>query len=101
MINSEDEFKIGDFSVKFLHFPGHTPGSCMIEINGIVFSGDVLFNGSIGRYDFPYSNPNDMKNSLLKITQIKENFEIYPGHGEKSNLDNERKNIEYFLRFFG
>ena len=72
----------------------------MIKINGTVFSGDVLFKGSIGRYDFPYSNADDMKNSLLKILQIKENFEIYPGHGQKSNLNDERKTIEYFLRFF-
>lgn len=103
LIKDENEFFLGEndeFKVKFLHFPGHTPGSCMIKINGIIFSGDVLFKGSIGRYDFPYSNADDMKNSLLKILQIKKNFEIYPGHGQKSNLNDERKTIEYFLRFF-
>ena len=103
LIKDESEFCLGkndEFKIKFLHFPGHTPGSCMIEINGTIFSGDVLFKGSIGRYDFPYSNADDMKNSLLRILQIKENFEIYPGHGEKTNLKDERKNIEYFLANF-
>ena len=101
LIKDESEFSLGDeFKVKFMHFPGHTPGSCMIDINGVIFSGDVLFNGSIGRYDFPYSNADDMKNSLLRILQIKENFKLYPGHGEATNLDNERRTIEYFLRYF-
>ena len=103
LIKDENEFFLGEndeFRVQFLHFPGHTPGSTMIKINGVIFSGDVLFRGSIGRYDFPYSNANDMKNSLLKILEIKENFTLYPGHGERSNLDNERKTIEYFLRYF-
>ena len=56
LIKNDSEFSFGEndeFKVKFLHFPGHTPGSTMIKINGVIFSGDVLFKGSIGRSDFP------------------------------------------------
>lgn len=100
LVNGDDEFKIGNFVVKFHHFPGHTPGCCMVEINDVMFSGDFLFLGSIGRYDFPFSNRKDMKNSLQKIktiSQKSQNFTLYPGHGAITTLDKERDTIEYFL----
>ncbi|NLY03982.1 MAG: MBL fold metallo-hydrolase [Campylobacter sp.] len=97
-----DEFKVGGFSVKFHHFPGHTPGCCMLEVNfqgskSVIFSGDFLFEGSIGRYDFPFSDAGDMKESLEKALKIKNEYEIYPGHGRSSTLQSEKDTIEYFL----
>jgi glyoxylase-like metal-dependent hydrolase (beta-lactamase superfamily II) len=53
----EGEFRIGDYDILIRHFPGHTPGSITIEIGDEMFSGDFIFDGSIGRVDFPYSNP--------------------------------------------
>ncbi len=50
----EQSFEIAGFNVKFSLFAGHTPGSCMIEAGGVIFSGDVIFKGSIGRWDFPF-----------------------------------------------
>ncbi|CZE48424.1 MBL fold metallo-hydrolase [Campylobacter geochelonis] len=97
-----DEFKFGandEVSVKFHHFAGHTPGCCMLEIGGVMFSGDFLFNGSIGRYDFPFSSAVEMKKSLLKALKIEENFTLYPGHGVSTTLFNERETMEYFLRY--
>lgn len=96
-VNSDEKLKFDEFDIEFLHYPGHTPGSCMILINDIIFSGDVLFNGSVGRYDFPFSNVKDMKNSLLKIKNIEKNYKIYPGHGKDTNLFDEKDTIEYFL----
>ncbi|MDY0195920.1 MAG: MBL fold metallo-hydrolase [Sulfurovaceae bacterium] len=87
---------IEGIKVKFHHFPGHTLGCSVIEIGDIWFSGDFLFAGSIGRWDFPYSSAKDMLASLKKVSQIKGNFKIYPGHGGSTSLDREMKYIPYW-----
>jgi len=84
--------------VKFHHFPGHCPGCSMIEIGDVMFSGDFLFHNSIGRYDFPYSSPSDMKKSLEKMKLMKEDKTLYPGHGGSTTLFNEQRNADYWLR---
>ncbi|HHO42580.1 MAG TPA: MBL fold metallo-hydrolase [Epsilonproteobacteria bacterium] len=89
---------IEDIKVTFHHFPGHTPGCSMIEIKGCYFSGDFLFEGSIGRWDFPYSNGRDMVKSLEKVSKLKNDFPIYPGHGSPSNLKKELAYIPYWIK---
>ena len=96
----EQSLEIAAFNVKFSLFAGHTPGSCMIEAGGVVFSGDVIFKGSIGRWDFPFSSGAQMRESLHKILQIKGDFTLYPGHGPNTSLAAERQNLKYFLQFF-
>ena len=99
-----DEFEVGKFRVKFHHFPGHTPGCCMLEVacdgEKVMFSGDFLFKDTIGRFDFPYSNADDMRESLLKIAKFKDEFTLYPGHSGSTTLQTELKNIEYYLGWF-
>ncbi|WP_297944805.1 MBL fold metallo-hydrolase [uncultured Campylobacter sp.] len=96
----EQSLEIAGFNVKFSLFAGHTPGSCMIEVGGVIFSGDVIFKGSIGRWDFPFSNGEQMKESLHKILQIEGDFTLYPGHGPNTSLAAERQNLKYFLQLF-
>lgn len=96
----EQSLEIAGFNVKFGLFAGHTPGSCMIEVDGVIFSGDVIFKGSIGRWDFPFSSGAQMRESLHKILQIKGDFTLYPGHGPNTSLQAERQNLKYFLQFF-
>lgn len=96
----EQSFAIAGFNVKFSLFAGHTPGSCMIEVDGVIFSGDVIFKGSIGRWDFPFSSGEQMRESLHKILQIKGDFTLYPGHGPNTSLAAERQNLKYFLQLF-
>ena len=96
----EQSLEIAGFNVKFSLFAGHTPGSCMIEVGGVIFSGDVIFKGSIGRWDFPFSSDAQMRESLHKILQIKGDFTLYPGHGPNTSLQAERQNLKYFLQFF-
>ncbi|MSN97086.1 MBL fold metallo-hydrolase [Campylobacter sp. FMV-PI01] len=101
LAQDKDEFRVGEILVKFHHFPGHTPGCCILEVacNGkkAMFSGDFLFKNTIGRYDFPFSNSNDMRDSLLKVAKFKDEMPLYPGHGENSTLQTELKNIEFYL----
>ena len=85
--------------ITFHHFPGHTPGCSAIEIKNTLFSGDFIFAGSIGRVDFPYSNPQDMKNSILKVLEFKTNPTIYTGHGSSTTLDNERTLLKNWLNY--
>ncbi|RAZ25378.1 MBL fold metallo-hydrolase [Campylobacter hyointestinalis] len=99
LVDHDETINLADLEFKFLHFPGHTPGCSMIEVNDVVFSGDFIFKGSIGRYDFPFSNPKDMKNSLIKALKLK-NYTIYPGHGFATSLDEERQNLSKFLNHF-
>ena len=96
----EQSFEIAGFNVKFSLFAGHTPGSCMIEVDGVIFSGDVIFKGSIGRWDFPFSSGEQMRESLHRILQIKGDFTLYPGHGPNTSLQAERQNLKYFLQLF-
>ena len=98
LVSDGQEFVLGGFNVKFHLFAGHTPGSCMIEAGGAIFSGDVIFKGSIGRWDFPFSSGEQMRESLHKILQIKGDFTLYPGHGPNTSLAAERQNLKYFLQ---
>ena len=71
-VDGDVTFDLEGVEVKFHHFPGHCPGCSMIEIGDVMFSGDFLFHNSIGRYDFPYSSPSDMKKSLEKMKLLKD-----------------------------
>lgn len=97
---SSFSFKISDYEIKYWHLPGHTPGCSIIEIEDMIFSGDFIFYRSIGRYDFPYSNASDMKESLKRFQQIQSKADktIYPGHGENTSLFQEQKNTNLWIQ---
>jgi len=80
LIDGDEVVEIEGVEVKFYQFAGHTPGCSVIEIAQIWFSGDFLFKHSIGRYDFPLSNAQEMKKSLHRVLKFENNYEIYPGH---------------------
>lgn len=94
-------FKIGEFDISYLHFPGHTPGCSMVKVDDVIFSGDFLFYRSIGRYDFPYSDENDMKKSLEKCLAMTGDYKLFPGHGEATTLKNEQANLPAWIRSIG
>lgn len=76
-----DTLKVGDLEVKFLHTPGHTPGSQCFLVDGKLVSGDTLFIGSCGRVDLPGSSPEQLFHSLngtLKV--LPADTVLYPGH---------------------
>jgi glyoxylase-like metal-dependent hydrolase (beta-lactamase superfamily II) len=99
VVEGNAKFKIGGGKIEFLHFPGHTPGCSAIRIADVLFSGDFIFKNSIGRTDFPYSSPEDMKKSILKFLEIGEDWKIYPGHGESTSVKIEQKKLPLWLEY--
>lgn len=89
---------INGINVNYWHFPGHTPGCSMIEIEDCFFSGDFIFYRSIGRYDFPYSNADSMKRSLQRFLEIDKDLVLYPGHGENTMVKAEQQRIPAWIR---
>jgi len=98
LVENDEIFDFNGTEVKFRHFPGHTPGCSTIEIDDAMFSGDFIFHKSIGRTDFPYSSPEDMKKSLQKFTEIDYDKTIYPGHGETTTIVQEQRYAPYWMQ---
>lgn len=98
LVNPDEEIELEGIKVKFHHFPGHTPGCSAIEIENSLFSGDFIFKGTIGRFDFPNSDAKLMKQSINKILTWKNNFHVYPGHGDKTTLQNEIESLKQWER---
>lgn len=82
---------IDGLSFEVIHTPGHTMGSICIYVldENILFTGDTLFKGSVGRFDFPESNADLLRNSLKRIINMNPEIRIYPGHGDKSTIKEE------------
>jgi hydroxyacylglutathione hydrolase len=97
-VDGDQTLDIGGIEVKFHHFPGHCPGCSMIEIGDVIFSGDFLFEGSIGRWDFPYSDAESMRESLKKFSKWSGDKTLYPGHGNPTSVQRELRNVEYWIR---
>ena len=96
-VEGDVTYTLGGIEVKFRHFPGHCPGCSTIEIGDAMFSGDFIFNRSIGRVDFPYSSPEAMKKSLKKFLKIDYDKKVYPGHGAATTIKAEQRNVPYWL----
>jgi glyoxylase-like metal-dependent hydrolase (beta-lactamase superfamily II) len=93
----DEALEIKGLKIKYRHFPGHTPGCSIIEIDDVWFSGDFLFQQSIGRWDFPASSGEDMIKSLEKALTIQNDYTIYPGHGLSTTLKAEQRVIPYWI----
>lgn len=94
-LDEGDTISIGDASLRVFHCPGHTPGHVIFyEPEGnIAFVGDVLFQGSIGRTDFPRGNHQDLLASITqKLWPLGNDVRFFPGHGVTSTFGDEREN---------
>jgi glyoxylase-like metal-dependent hydrolase (beta-lactamase superfamily II) len=96
-ITGDEELILNNVKIKFRHFPGHTPGCSIIEIEDVWFSGDFLFQQSIGRWDFPSSSGEDMIKSLEKAMKLGGDFTVYPGHGLSTTLKAEQRVIPFWI----
>ena len=95
-VSDNEIINLESFSFKVIHTPGHTDGGCCYIYYDNLFSGDTLFNGSIGRVDFPTGSMKKMKESLKKIVNIcNDNVVVYPGHDSKTTIKTEKKTNMY------
>lgn len=96
---NEGILKIDDFIFDVVYAPGHTQGSCILKIDNVLFVGDVLFKGSIGRTDLYGGSEKQMRQSLRLFKSFDKSLLVYPGHGPITDLETEfREN--YFLKNF-
>lgn len=94
-LNEGDTLEFGNSQFKILFTPGHAPGhiSLYSEKDGLLISGDVLFNNSIGRTDLPGGNYDLLIESIKnKILTLNDNTIVYCGHGPSTTIGNERLN---------
>ncbi len=93
-ITEGDIITFNNCKLKIIHTPGHSSGSiCLVdEENKVIFSGDTLFNNSIGRTDLPGGDMKILLDSInLKILCYPDDFEVYPGHMESTTIGDEKK----------
>lgn len=89
-----DTVTVGEVELSVVHCPGHTPGHVIFfsKEDNVAFVGDVLFQGSIGRTDFPKSNHEDLISSIRdKLWPLGDDVAFVPGHGEMSTFGQERE----------
>lgn len=90
-----DIMEIGSIQAEVLHTPGHTPGSVCLavitDLDRVLFTGDTLFAGSMGRTDLPGGNQDDIIKSLARLARLDGEYRVCPGHEELSSLLRERK----------
>ena len=103
VVEAGDVVKIGEIPVKFLHTPGHTPGSQCFLVEGNLISGDTLFVNSCGRVDLPGSDPEAMYYSLNHtLKNLDDATVVYPGHAyssESSTTIANQKRHNMYMRF--
>lgn len=97
-IKDGEELSFGGIRLKALWTPGHTPGSVCFIAENAIFAGDTLFMGSCGRVDFSGGSFADMMASLKKLSELKGDFDVYPGHGPETSLARERSANPYMRR---
>jgi len=94
-LDESSTLSLGNEQFSVLHTPGHTPGHIVLQhpAQQLLWVGDVLFNGSIGRSDFPRGNHQQLINSITnKLMTLDDSYRFIPGHGPESTIGEERRN---------
>jgi hydroxyacylglutathione hydrolase len=87
-----DVIHIGNFKLVVLHTPGHTPDGISLLGDNVVFTGDSLFAGSIGRTDFSGGSFQELMQSIkTKLLPLPDSFKVYPGHESSTTIGDEKK----------
>lgn len=92
LLREGDVVRVGRFELKVIHTPGHTPGSISLLGEGMIFSGDTLFQGSIGRTDLPGGSFELLIETIkTKLLTLPDETVVHPGHGEPTTIGEERR----------
>lgn len=91
-IEDGEKIKVGKFELVTMHTPGHSPGGVSFHSDNMVFGGDTLFQGSIGRTDFKQGSFEDIANSIkTRLYTLSDETIVYTGHGPVTTIGDEKK----------
>lgn len=92
-----DTLTLGSLTIYVIHTPGHTPGGVTLRVKDVLFTGDTLFAGSMGRSDFPGGNTPQLFASLKKLALLEGDYHVLPGHDRTTTLEQERRSNVFVL----
>ena len=92
-----DQVSVGGVTLEVLHTPGHSKGSVVLKTDGVLFTGDTLFQGSCGRTDLPGGSYAEIMASLARLSALPGDYRVCPGHEGLSTLEAERRQ-NYYMR---
>lgn len=95
VLREGEQLVVGDLSLMVLETPGHTPGCICLSVEDVLFSGDTLFFGSIGRLDFPGGDVRAMQSSLDRLMNLPPDTVVYAGHGPATTIGREKHHNPY------
>ncbi len=96
-VKDGDVIPFGIESVKVYETPGHTSGSVTYKYKNELYTGDTLFKGTVGKWDFPTGNQNTLKETINKMfTKLDYELKVYPGHGHDSTIGEEINNNHFY-----
>ena len=91
-----DIIKLENTEIKVIHTPGHTEGCVCYLVDDVIFCGDTIFEGSVGRTDFPGGSFNNLRYSIQsKLYVLPSETVVYPGHGNRTTIEFEKNNNPY------
>ena len=97
-LNDGDSLTLGTLTFRVLHVPGHSPGHIALLCDNVLFCGDVLFEGSIGRTDLLGGNSSRLLESIrTRFLVLPDEVVVYPGHGPTTTIGNERQNNPFLV----
>ncbi len=90
-LNEGDKVRVGNLTFIVLHTPGHSPGGICLYGEGIVVTGDTLFQGSVGRTDFQGGDMTKLKESFRRLLDLPEDTTVLSGHGSDTTIGREKR----------
>ncbi len=98
LLEDGDKVYLNDLEFEILHTPGHTPGGISIKLKDVVFTGDTLFAGTVGRTDLPDGDEKALLGSIRsKLFTLDDDTLVYPGHGQESTIGIEKESNPFFI----
>jgi len=96
LLEDGDSIELGGLRLRVIHTPGHTPGGICLLCEDLLFTGDTLFNLSVGRTDLYGGDSETLIASLTKLAPLDDKLQVLPGHGSASELGYEKAHNPYF-----
>ena len=90
LVEEGDEIVVGSLQFRVLITPGHSPGGICLYGQGVLFTGDTIFAGSVGRTDLYGGDIGELKKSFVRLISLPPDTEVLPGHGSRSTIGEEK-----------